>query len=395
MSKKDVSETKERKGKLSKYWRLVIVLLAVTAVLNLLGCFRAFCDWYKLTIYGLISDALGLLMGWIPVPVGELLGLAGIVAVLLFVVLLALLIFLRKKAGFRRFVGNYAKGLLLTVVLILFIYTLNWILPFRATILKVKGATEREYSILEVQNVRNHLAEMLNACAEEVPRDESGRVIYDKKAQTKAVFEAMKAQAGEYPILSGYYPPIKDALCSDLLEWMNIGGYTYPYTMEITWNRYCDELYYPTLLAHEASHHQGYYQENEANFIAFLACTHSEDPVVRYSGYQDFYEYVNGAYVSTLFATLGREAAIAQYREQVQISEQVSTDIEQAIAASQELYESVSHPAESLSDEATKVADVGWQVQGDLLQENSYHGVVKMILEYYDVLMKGDLTHGF
>ena len=176
---------------------------------------------------------------------------------------------------------------------------------------------------------------------------------------------------------------------------MNIGGYTYPYTMEITWNRYCDELYYPTLLAHEASHHQGYYQENEANFIAFLACTHSEDPVVRYSGYQDFYEYVNGAYVSTLFATLGKEAAIAQYREQVQISEQVSTDIEQAIAASQELYESVSHPAESLSDEATKVADVGWQVQGDLLQENSYHGVVKMILEYYDVLMKGDLTHGF
>lgn len=395
MSKKNVSETKERKGKLSKYWCLVIVLLAVTAVLNLLGCFRAFCDWYKLTIYGPISDALGLLMGWIPVPVGELLGLAGIVAVLLFVVLLALLIFLRKKAGFRRFVGNYAKGLLLTVVLILFIYTLNWILPFRATILKVKGATEREYSILEVQNVRNHLAEMLNACAEEVPRDESGRVIYDKKAQTKAVFEAMKAQAGEYPILSGYYPPIKDALCSDLLEWMNIGGYTYPYTMEITWNRYCDELYYPTLLAHEASHHQGYYQENEANFIAFLACTHSEDPVVRYSGYQDFYEYVNGAYVSTLFTTLDREAAIAQYREQVQISEQVSTDIEQAIAASQELYESVSHPAESLSDEATKVADVGWQVQGDLLQENSYHGVVKMILEYYDVLMKGDLTHGF
>ena len=79
----------------------------------------------------------------------------------------------------------------------------------------------------------------------------------------------------------------------------------------------------------------------------------------------------------------------------MQISEQVSTDIEQAIAASQELYESVSHPAESLSDEATKVADVGWQVQGDLLQENSYHGVVKMILEYYDVLMKGDLTHGF
>ena len=281
------------------------------------------------------------------------------------------------------------------MVLILFVYTLNWVLPFRATILQVKGARAKEYSIQEVENVRNHMVQELNALAGEVPRDENGHVIYDKEAQTKAVFAAMKALSADYPILSGYYPPIKGALCSDFLEWMNIGGYTYPYTMEITWNYYCHQLYYPALLAHEASHHQGYYQENEANFIAFLACTNSDDPVVRYSGYYDFLYYIDDAYLESLVNSLGQKAATVRYFEQVQVDSGVREDIYQAQRESMEIYEAASHPAESFSDEAAQVADVGWEVQGEVLQENSYDGVVRMILDYYDVLMKGDLEHGF
>lgn len=392
---------KKRKGESAgsrksgrSYWRILLVLLGLTAVLNLLGCSRGFCDWYKLTVYGWISDLLGMLTGWMPFVLGELLGYAGALAVLFGMVLLVLLPFLCKRTGFRKFTVGFGKGLLMTVVVILFVYTLNWILPFRGTILKVKGATERGYHVLEVQNVRNYIVNQLNACAEEVLRDENGSVVYDREEMAQAVFTAMKAQAAEYPLLSGYYPPMKGALCSDFLEWMNIGGYTYPYTMEITWNYYCNDLYYPFLLAHEASHHQGYYQENEANFIAFLACTQSEDPLIRYAGYNEIYYYLNNAYAEALYGVMDRDSVVAMYQEQPQVSDLVQKDRQEAREASRKRYEAASHPAQKLEKVSAQVADKGWSVQGDILQENSYDGVVKMVLQYFD-MQKGGLEDAF
>ncbi len=364
-------------------------MTAVTAALNLLGCMQAFCDIYKKTVYGVISDALGILTSWVPFPLGEILGYLGVLAVVFGLVVLVLLLFLRGKAGYRRFAAGYGKGILLGVVLILFVYTLNWILPFRGSVIKVEGAAERNYTLQEVQNVRNYIVSEINKAAEEVTRDENGSVIYNHAAMEKATASAMRAQADKLPLLSGFYPRMKDALCSDFLEWMDIGGYTYPYTMEITWNRYCNDLYYPFLFAHESAHHQGYYQENEANYVAFLACTQSDDPLIRFAGYNEIYYYLNNAYIETLYHSLGKEEATALYKQQPQVSMRVMKDRSDAYLAAQERYEAVSHPAQKLETVSSQVADVGWSTQADLLQENSYDGVVKMVLQYYDVTFDG------
>lgn len=379
----DLKKNEGKKGKV--YWKIMAVVAVLSIALNVLACFHGFCDWYKLTIYGLISDALGMITGWIPVAIGELMAYVGVLGLLMGVILLVLFPFLRKRAGFRKGIAVYGKSLFMTLLMVFFIYTLNWIIPFRATILQVKDATERKYSVLELQNVRNHVVNQINDCAKQVPRDENGSVIYDKKAIVKAVYASMKAQAKDYPILSGYYPPMKDALYSDFLDWMNIGGYTYPYTMEVTWNKYCNDLYYPFLLAHESSHHQGYYQENEANFIAFLACTQSEDPLVRYAGYYEIYYYIEGEYKAALYNELGRDKMKEILKQQPNLSAQVIQDRNEALKVSRERYEADSHPAESLKETSAKVADVGWSTQGDLLQENGYDGVIKMVLQYYDV----------
>ena len=375
--------------KKTKYWRWIIGLTAVTIIMNLLGCMQAFCDLYKKTVYGVISDALGILTSWIPFPLGEILGYLGVLAVVFGLVVLVLLLFLRGKAGYRRFAAGYGKGFLFGIVLLLFVYTLNWILPFRGSILKVEGAEERSYTLQEVQNVRNYIVSEINKAAEEVTRDENGSVIYNHAAMEKATASAMRAQADKLPLLSGFYPRMKDALCSDFLEWMDIGGYTYPYTMEITWNLYCNDLYYPFLFAHESAHHQGYYQENEANYVAFLACTQSDDPLIRFAGYNEIYYYLNNAYIETLYNSLEKEEATALYKQQPHVSMQVMKDRSDAYLAAQERYEAVSHPAQKLETVSTQVADVGWSTQADLLRENSYDGVVKMVLQYYDVAFDG------
>ena len=388
------SKKRESTRKMGLYGKLVVILLALTVALIICSISSAFCDWYKLTAYGVISDGLGKITAWIPFPLGEVLGYFGVIALAIGVILLPLLFFFRRKIKFRKFTVRFWKGIFLTVVIMFFVYTLNWIIPFRGTVLKVKGAKERTYSIMEIQTVRNYLVEQLNACAKEVERDENGRVIYDREKMMQATFKAMQEQAKDYPLLAGYYPPMMGALCSDFLNWMNIGGYTYPYTMEITWNVYCTDFRYPTLLAHESSHHQGYYQENEANFIAFLACTQSEDPLIRYAGYDYAYAYVEDAYVEALYASMERNEAKAHLRKQPMVSRLVRRDRYDAEDASKEKYEAVSHPAQQFEKVSVKVADVGWETQAKLLEENYYDDVVEMILDFYDVA-NGGLDHDF
>lgn len=357
-------------------------MLLLIVVFNIAGCFKPFCNFYKARFYPVIANFWGRIFGIFPVAVGELLMYLGALMLLLALVLSFLLLFLRKKPGYRRFTVNYLKTVLLTAESVLLICTLNWFIPFRSDLLEVEGGVERKYTPEEVRSVRNEIVLRLNDCAELVERDESGRVVYYDVEQP--VFGAMRDLQEVYPLLGGYYPPMKAALCSDFLDWMDIGGYIYPYTTEVTYNVYVTDLYYPFLLAHESAHHKGFCLENEANFIAFLACTNSTDPLVRYAGYNEIFYYIDEAYLDTLVAVKGEEAAVAEWKQQPQVSEKVVKDRKDAWEASEQKYEAASHPAQDLAPVAADVGDAGWSVQGEILQENGYDGVVKMLLQYYD-----------
>jgi hypothetical protein len=49
----------------------------------------------------------------------------------------------------------------------------------------------------------------------------------------------------------------------------------------------------PYTTCHEMAHQLGYASESEANFVGYLAATHSEDPRFRYSAYADLFSYAN------------------------------------------------------------------------------------------------------
>ena len=50
--------------------------------------------------------------------------------------------------------------------------------------------------------------------------------------------------------------------------------------------------------AHELAHQRGIAREDEANFIAFLVCTESDDAYIRYCGHLNLCEYVMNALYS-------------------------------------------------------------------------------------------------
>ena len=68
------------------------------------------------------------------------------------------------------------------------------------------------------------------------------------------------------------------------MSWAGIAGIYIPFTAEANVNVHQPPLLLLSSGAHEMAHYLGFAREDEANFIAYLACIHSKDPCIRYSG---------------------------------------------------------------------------------------------------------------
>lgn len=396
-----------KRKKPSAYWRTEIALFCLAALLALIGLFPKVCDRYTDSVYGIIADGLGRLTARLPFALGEILMYLGILLLVLGLIFLILLIFLRKKPKYRKFCAGYYKSFLMALTVLLVIEAGVWFVPFRGELLGGTHAGARtEFTYEEIAALMQFAVDGVNAAAEEIEISPDGKVDFPTEAENlPKIADAMHALAGEYPRLAGYYPPIKTALCSDILERMNIGGYTYPFTMELTHNRYSFPSYRPVLDAHESAHHQGYYKENEATFLSELALSQSDDPFLRYSGFMDMYDYVyfdywdarNLAYETAKpgqpmpespeeWAARAADIALVLGAEPFP-SDRAYWIYDAACEIEQVIYEADPHPIDDLpavDNVITETADIGWSTQAAVLQENTYDGVTLLLLQYFD-----------
>ncbi len=82
----------------------------------------------------------------------------------------------------------------------------------------------------------------------------------------------------------GFSDP-KPLIFSKVATWLDIRAVYIPYTGEATYNENLLDCDLPFAIAHAKAHQRGFAREDEANFIAFLACIKSNEPYVRYSGF--------------------------------------------------------------------------------------------------------------
>ena len=435
---------KSKLKSLSLYTKTILMIITITLIINLVAFSRSFCDFYTKHIYHHIANVISRVTGILPFNLGEIMMyLVMIMAVIMIVALLALLIVLlvrrlaavynKKSIGlfykkFRHCVAVYMKVILATLVVTALIYTLNWFIPFRgsgaqvvadmnveATAENNAGANdnispeatagertkanenvsgdngvdtsdEREYTTEDLFSLRAILVNNINSLAEQVDRDENGYIKQDEDMYEEVV-KAMEGLSDIYPILDGYYPKVKLAYCSDILDFMGIGGYTYPYTMEVTVNKYTTYMDYGPLVAHEMAHHKGFYTERDANFISFLAGTNSDSRLLAYSSYRYILSYVTDECYNAANEMYDKdpEGTLEFLNKQPELSARVKLDDQHNIEEYQENYEANVNKAleENVSRAAESVADVGWDTQADLLEEKNYDGVVLMLLKYY------------
>lgn len=97
---------------------------------------------------------------------------------------------------------------------------------------------------------------------------------------------AVQMLAKRYPVLDRpLYSTPKPVVLSGLMSDAGIGGVFVPFTMESNINTDTPFFTTPSTMAHELAHQCGFMREDEANFIAYLACMETDDPLMRYSGY--------------------------------------------------------------------------------------------------------------
>lgn len=136
------------------------------------------------------------------------------------------------------------------------------------------------------------MIDQANELAEKVKRDEKGDFVLtaDLMPCAKA---AMKKAAEKYPQLKGYYPDAKPLWGSYFMSVTDTSGVYFPFSLEANYNADMLDINYPNVLCHEYAHLKGIIQEDEANFISYIASVGSDNADFQYSGTVMALEYVS------------------------------------------------------------------------------------------------------
>jgi hypothetical protein len=103
----------------------------------------------------------------------------------------------------------------------------------------------------------------------------------------KKLNKAYATLSEKYDAFPQFYSNTKPVMLSEPWTYTHISGvYTF-FTGEANVNTNYPDFIVISSAAHEMAHQRGITKEDEANFIAFLVCTLSDDPNVRYCGRAD------------------------------------------------------------------------------------------------------------
>lgn len=268
-------------------WILLIILNVVAR------CSRAFSDWYVTAVFPHFSTFWAGLTGAFPFSVGEcLISLAVIVGVPALIAFPFLVGFIKNRRGLILRIYGHSIGWILTWVFT--VLTLHFFILYQCTPFGEKYYPDapQQYSEEEFRIVALHMIEEANTLADQVARDEHGFFILgdtDVQAEAKT---AMRRLGEKYPQYAGYYPDAKGIFFSDVMTKQWILGIYYPFSMEANYNTNMCPVNLPNTICHEFTHLKGNIFEDEAGFLAFLACMESDNVDFRYSGYVQALEYV-------------------------------------------------------------------------------------------------------
>lgn len=348
--------------------KIYFIIIGIVVLLNIIAwSSETFCDWYIRYVFPVWVNTYGRLTGLFPFSVGEWLIVAGVFLVIAAVILMIASAFrwiirrcrarhvdkqdecssashvtrpsvTRGRGRFDKFCCGFYTFFAWVLLAVLVLMTLNCTILYHATPFSEKyfamekatddgnentdtgnTAEKGTYTLQDLTALRNMLVEKCNELSGQMQRTENGEIIYEGNMGKKAISD-MQALGETYDALQGFYPIPKPLYFSDFVSQQYMLGYYFPFSMEANYNKVAYVTNLPVTMCHELAHLKGYIQEDEANFIGFLACISSDDLLFQYSGYLSVLNYVNNDF----YEAVGED--YERYMAEVQIDRQVYED---------------------------------------------------------------------
>lgn len=279
-------------ARLMKSWNWVLVIV-LTITIKWVSLYPGWVEKnYSLGLYPVISKVQRFLFGWIPFSLGDVF-YAFLILVVIFKTFQFFKLLFKKKITRKYFIA----GLQQIIFFFLFLYivfNLLWGLNYnRKGIAYQLGLEVKPYSISDLDTLTTVIQNRLNEYADSAKRSKDDS-LSRKKILFHESFEAYKSAANEFPFLKYSEQSVKPSIYSYIGNYLGFQGYYNPFSGEAQVNTTVPSFLQPFVATHEMAHQLGYGKENEANFVAFLACRAYPSDQFRYSLYFNIYLYAIG-----------------------------------------------------------------------------------------------------
>ncbi len=204
--------------------------------------------------------------------------------------------------------------------------------------------------------------------SERVERDAEGGYAVARDEVFAAADEVYEGVSAKYDFLSRFPAWPKPVLLSELMSVCNYTGFYFPFTGEANINVEQPAALLPSTIAHELAHQRGVASEQEANFVAVLACLESKNDAYAYSGALMAFIHLGNA--------LYEEEPDAYLELYARLPEGVKTDI----LRNNEYWAKYKTKAAEVSN---RVYDSMLKGYGQELGVKSYGACVDLLIAYY------------
>lgn len=281
---------------------IFLALALICAAIHITSLFSPeFSDLFNRYVSSAVRGAFATLTSVFPFSVAET------IIVLLPIIFVILIVSSMREAGkgikhgIRRIISLAGA---LSLLYSLFVFTTA--VGYNGTPLSYKlGLDEKPVSVNELRGAAQYMIDKMEEELDNVTYvyGEGSVMPYSLGEMNGLLLLACHNMSNEHTFFPRLNSRIKPIALSEPMTYTHISGmYTY-YTGESNLNVNFPDYNLPFTAAHELAHQRGILPENEANFVAFLLCTKSDDPYIRYSGYLSMYEYLSTTLYSADYDT--------------------------------------------------------------------------------------------
>lgn len=281
--------------KINRYvpaFSMAVIPIAVIAVCVNIGYVLStdFADFFNSRISQPMREFTASVSGIFPFSLAEFIVISSPITAVCIIVTAV-----RKASRSNRAFIRVIAGILSAVLLLYSMFVFTFGAGYRTPELDKKlGLDRTSVTAEELQDTMKHVVSQLNTLADEVMFVVGKGSVrpWSHDECVKLCLQSYENLAEDYPFIPGLSAPVKQITASPLMTYTHISGvYTF-FTGEANLNTNYPYFVNVFTTAHEMAHQRGIARENEANFIAYLACITSDDPYMRYAGYLSMYDYL-------------------------------------------------------------------------------------------------------